>query len=584
MARIAPYSATDFNDIKQDLYTFLKNQDRFKGYDFEGSNLSVLVDLMAYNAYNNMTYYNMSIGEMFLDSAQLRNSAVSHAKELNYLPRSRRSSSATVDVTITSIQDSNTFIVPKNAIFLGRCGNITYEFLTTDAYAASRVSGTNTFKITGVKIYEGRLINEVLPFEQYTLSNSFVDTSSIRVFVNGTEFKYTDTIFGVNPTDNVFYIQPEINEKYSIQFGENNFGYQPTASDDVTVQYRVCTGSEANGVASFTIDSRSLSARNIVVNPQGVSLGGTDVETLESIKKFAPKAFQTQERAVTASDYETLLRRRFPEIESISVYGGDEAVPPQFGRVIISVDVQGRDGASDTELELYKNYIKKKSPIAIEPVFIPAEFMYADLEIEIKYDRNDSLYSVAQIEALVREIATTFSDDTLDDFDVGLVTSALQAQLLTATDSVVSASVTAHPIIEWAPNLNVTVSPAFNFGTELVKPYPYNSKVGLVDFKPAFSSTVLTLQGQDVILQDDGLGNIQALVANANERSIFKNSIGTIDYNRGIISLKDTQVENFEGNAIKLIVNSVDKDIFPPKERIIRIRQQDVTVNVRPTR
>lgn len=583
MARIVPYNEVDFFETKERLLNFLKNQDRFKGYDFEGSNLSVLVDLLAYNSYNQLQYYNMSIGEMFLDSAQLRNSAVSHAKELNYLPRSRRSATALVNLIITAIQGSNSFIIPKGTSFIGRCGNISYEFTTDQTYIAERTNGNN-FYVEGIKIYEGRLITEVLTTENTVISNAAVDTRSIRVFVNGKEFRYATTIFGVQPNDDVFYLQPELNGKYSIQFGEDVFGYEPTAGDELVVQYRITVGKAANGVASFITDAGALGARNINVLAQGMSVGGADIESLENIKKFAPKAFQVQERAVTSKDYEILLRQRFPEIQSISVFGGDEAEPPQYGRVIIAVDVEGRDGVSESEMELYKTYIKDKSPLTIEPVFQPAAFMYAKLNVAVKYDRNDALFSAAQLEALIRERIASFSDDTLDDFDVGLITSALQANLLQATASIDSVSITTNPIIDWSPPLQQRISPTFKFGSSFVKPYPYQPNVGIVDFKPAFESSGFTLQGTPVIMQDDGNGFVQALIANVNDRTVFKTNIGTVDYNRGIIVLKDLTVEEYVGNQIKLTVNTVDQDIFPPKDRIIRVRQEDVTVSIRPTK
>ena len=164
-------SRNDFLNIKSSLINHLKNQDRFKGYDFEGSNMNVLIDLLSYNTYSNMTYYNMSIREMFLDSAQIKNSVISHAKELNYLPRSRRSSGAVVDLVVTATQNSNTFIIPKGYKFVGRCGSVNYTFITTKSYAAARTVGNN-FEAKDVGIFEGRVINEIITPNETTLSNS----------------------------------------------------------------------------------------------------------------------------------------------------------------------------------------------------------------------------------------------------------------------------------------------------------------------------------------------------------------------------------------------------------------------------
>lgn len=580
MARLVPYENVDFLNIKTNLINHLKNQDRFKGYDFEGSNMNVLVDLLAYNAYNNMMYYNMSIGEMFLDSAQIKNSVVSHAKELNYLPRSRRSAVATVDLVVTASQNSNSFIIPKGFKFQGRCGSITYTFITDKSYVATRSTG-NSFTANGVKIYEGRVINEILSYDDTLLSNPYIDTRSITLEVNSEPFQVQNTIFGVGETDRVFYIQPEINDKYSIQFGDNAFGYQPTATDKIIVTYRVSSGEEANGVASFTCNAAGINATSIVVKPRGVSAGGAEPETIQSVRKYAPKALQVQDRAVTAYDYEVLLKTRFPEIESISVYGGDEAEPPQFGRVIIVVDVEGRDGASASELALYKDYISKKSPLTIEPLFKEAQFMYANLEVDVIFDRNDTLVSSAALEAIVRDSITTYSSNNLNKFNARLSLSDFGYDISQSNAAIVSVSVTSHPVIDYKPALGVTESPSFDFRQALVKPYAYNDTNGLTNYKPSVKSTKFTINGTLVELQDDGKGVIQAIVANTNERSIFNRNLGTVDYDKGIISLKNLTVDSFEGNAIQIITNISDIDIVTPKDRIFRLRQSDITVSLR---
>lgn len=581
MARLVPYDNVDFLNIKASLINHLKNQDRFKGYDFEGSNMNVLVDLLSYNAYNNMLYYNMSIGEMFLDSAQVKNSVVSHAKELNYLPRSRRSSGAIVDLVITATQNSNTFIIPKGYKFIGRCGSVNYTFITTKSYAATRTTGNN-FEAKDVGIFEGRVINEVLTPTQSQLSNAYIDSRSIEVTVNGEAYTPQTTIFGVNELDRVFYIQPELNDKYSIQFGDNLFGRQPQTTDKIIATYRVSSGAEANGVASFSCNAEAIGASTIVVKPQGISVGGADTESIQSIRKYAPKALQVQDRAVTASDYEILLKTRFPEIESISVYGGDEADPPQFGRVIVVVDVKGRDGAAESELGLYKDYITPKSPLTIEPIFKQAEFMYGNLDVQVTYDRNDTLFSTAALEGLIRDQISTYSATNLNKFKARLPLSDLGYNITSTNAALISTSITAHPIIDYKPPLGTLENPTFNFAQALVKPYAFNEDNGLTNYKPSVKSTAFTIEGTLVELQDDGNGTIQALVANTNARSIFKRNIGTVDYDKGVIALKGITVDSYEGNAINIIVNIEGSDIVTPKDRIFRLRQSDITVNLRP--
>ena len=581
MAKIAPYDSLDFTQVKTNLLTHLRNQEQFKGYDFEGSNMNVLVDLLAYNTYSNMQYYNMTLGETFLDSAVLKNSIVSHAKELNYLPRSRRSSGALVNLLVTANQVSNSFVIPRGTSFLGRCGNVSYTFITSKPHVAIRTSaGASTFAVNDVAIYEGRVISEILDIKNPVLSNSFIDTRSVRLFVNGTEYRYASGIFGVVENDTVFYLQPELNDKYSIQFGQTLFGYQPTATDRVEVSYRVCSGEQANGVKSFSVND-NLGASSIIVTPTSGSVGGADAESIESVKEFAPKAFQVQDRAVTASDYEVLLKTQFPEIESISVFGGDEATPPQYGRVIVAVDVQGRDGAAATELALYKDYIKTKSPLTIEPVFQEAKFLYTKTDIDVSYDRNDTLVSGAALEVLVRDALTTYSEGTLNKFASTFSSSDLAYQLSLANDAIKSVTVTTNPMIDYKPVLNALESPTFNFQQQVQKPYPYSDANGLSDYKPGVMSTRFTIDDTVVELQDNGQGVVQAIVANDVLRSVYKKNLGTINYATGQIILKDLTVASFEGNAIQIMIRSLNKDFTSPKDRIFRIRQSDTSVTTR---
>ena len=583
MAKITPYTNLDFNQVKENLMAHLSNQDEFVGYDFSGTNMSVLVDIMAYNAYHNMQYYNMTLGETFLDSAVLKNSIISHAKELNYLPRSKRSSGALLNLVITvgASQTSNSLVVPRGSTFLGRCGNISYNFLTTKAHIATRIGTSNQFELNDVAVFEGRNITEVLKHDNTLLSNSSIDTRSIRVFVNGEEFAYKSGIFGVANNDRVFYLQPELNDKYSIQFGQTLFGYQPTTTDEIEVSYRVTSGTQGNGIKSFSFNAGSLGASSVTVTPLGLSVGGADAESVQSVKQFAPKAFQVQNRAVTASDYEVLLKTQFPEIENISVYGGDEANPPQFGRVIVVVDVQGRDGAAETELALYKDYIQTKSPLTIEPIFQQADFIYAKANMNVTYSRNNALLNPAALEALVRDALTTYSEDNLNTFGATLSLSDLSYQLSLSDDSITSVAITTEPMIDYKPNIGSISSPVFNFNQELSKPYPFSETNGLVGYKPCITSTRFTIDQTLVELQDDGTGVVQAIVANDPLRSVYSKNLGTIDYDKGTITLRDFIVASFEGSAIQISVKTAARDFTAPKDRIFRMRQQDTTITTR---
>ena len=592
MANISPVTNLDFFETKAALKTFLSNQTRFADYDFEGSNMNVLLDLLSYNTFYNNYYYNMAISEMFLDSAQERNSMISHAKELNYLPRSRRSAKAIVTFNITASQAGNFFIIPKDTKISGKCGNTTFSFLTEKAYTAVTAQVATlanpvipgvylprTFTVAAVDVFQGRLITETLDITDTVLSNNMIDTRSLYVEVNGVEYVYKTDIFGITATDKVFYLQPEEDEKYSLQFGQDKFGAQPASSDVITAKYRINSAEEANGVTSMT-SSGIAGASNVSVTVTSPSVGGSSAETNESIRTFAPKALQVQERAVTTRDYEILLRSRFPNIEAISVYGGDEVDPPQFGKVIISVDVTGGEGAADFEIASFTDYLKDKTPLTIEPVFVPAKFLFIDTVVDVVFDPNITTKSASQIRSEVKSAITGYSTSSLADFNKTLRQSRLAAALDSVDGSIISSSIFASPIIQVVPILNTIQNPAFSYETSLVKPYAYDATTGLSGFTPAIRTTKLTIEGTVCRLQDDGAGKMMAVTASSTSPSVFKRSIGTINYITGAVKLSNLIVDSFEGNAIKFIANSVAKDVKAPKDRIITIRDEDITVNV----
>ncbi len=581
MTDISPVKNLDFFATKEELKTFLKNQDRYKDYDYEGSNMNVLLDVLSYNTFYNNYYYNMMISEMFLDSASQRNSVLSHAKELNYMPTSRRSSSTKVSLAVTYPNNtSNYFTIPEGTSFIGRCGNKTYTLITDKAYNAVRsLTNANVFEASNIDVYEGRVLTESISVTNSVLSNSNIDTRSLTLTVNGATYTYRADLFGVTPTDKVFYLQPENDGKYSVQFGQNKFGVQPTVTDSIVATYRVSAGPSANGITSLTVGAFGGSS-SISVTLNSLTSGGSLAEDIESIRTFAPKALQVQERAVTKRDYETLLRARFPNIQAISVYGGDEVVPPQFGKVIISVDVTGGEGAADYEIANFRGYLKDKTPLAIEPVFVVAKFLYVNVNVNVAYDANLTNKSIAQIQSEVASGITAFQDTNLNDFNKTFRQSRLSAYLDSLDASIVSTDILAKPMIEYVPELNKTASPSFSFETSLTKPYPFDSVTGFTEFKPAISSSNFIVNSTTVTIKDDGLGNLMLVTAGTDVQSVFKPIVGTVDYTTGAVKLSNLNVSSFDGTAIKFIASSTNKDIRPPKDRIIVVRGEDVTVSV----
>ena len=584
-----PITELDFFQIKEQLKAYLRGQDRFKDYDFEGSNLSVLLDVLAYNTYQNNFYTNMAISEMFLDSAVLEGSVMSHAKELNYLPRSSVSSRAEVNIRITAPNNIGTSIViPANQKFSTTYNGDNFNFYTDRAYIANIVNGsTSLYSIDCVPVYEGSLVSESFYLSSNTLtakiSNKNVDISSIKVTVAGIEFLYASSIFGVENDANVFYIEPTVEGSYAIVFGNNSFGKQPTFNEKITVSYRVASGAEPNGAFKFSTSSAAIpNVTGINVTTFSAASGGAEKETNESIKLFAPKSIQNQERAITAKDYETLLRREFGSsvIKSVSVYGGDEMDPPRYGRVAVSINPYEGTTISEGFKTSVIDFISDKAPLPIQPVFVDPDFLYAKVDVNVYYSKKLTAKSAAEIESLVRQSIQQYSTDYMEDFGSTLMLSRLSSLVDTVDEGVLSNTIEANPIIEYSPPINVQQNPQFKFSSSLIVPYAFNEAEDISNYTPAIRSSTYKYEGTDVFFQDDGKGNIITLSSNLQKLQVLNPVIGTVNYSTGILNLVKFRTSGYTGSAIKIYANTTDKNIVSPKSRVFSIRESDVTVNM----
>jgi len=596
MATPTPIVELDFAAVKQQLKDYLRSQTQFKDYNFEGSNMSVLLDVLAYNTYHNNFYTNMAVNEMFLDSAMLRNSVISHSKELNYLPRSRKSAKAVVRIRIDDPQGSitdQTVVIPTYTEFTSSYQGNSYNFVTNQTYVARKTSPT-VYETGDVEIFEGEMLAS---FERegflvdddgnlrVALSNPEVDTDSIVCFIDAeaTEdqnvFQYRTNIFGVGPTDKVFYIEPYFDNRYNIYFGKNIFGLQPSEFEDVKVRYRICSAAEPNGANSFT--TSFVPDVQITVTTVQVATGGAERESIDSIKFNAPKALQIQDRAITTRDYEILLKQQFPEISAVSAYGGDALDPPQYGKVAISVYLN--DDAqliSQTLANSYVDFLKERTPLTIEPFFVKTEFFYADLVVNVYYTTKETERTADEIDSIVRSTVAAYSSTNLNKFGGTLRLSKLSKEIDAIDTAIQSNSITAKPIIEFSPSINQVYNPRFVFGTELKLPYAYNNTQGFTNYQPAIVSSVFDQNGTCMFFQDDGQGNIQIVTDDRTNPQIINPNAGTVDYNTGVVTLINFETESYPGNAIKIYANTKEDDIRSPQGRVFLLRDQDLRVNV----
>ena len=418
----------DFADIKTNLKTYLQSQTQFNDYDFEGSNMSTLLDVLAYNTHYNAFYTNMLANEMFLDTAQQRDSVVSRAKELGYLTRSARGASANVSITFTGIASNiSEFELPKNTTFTSSINNRTFTFVTPESNIIRNISNTFTKPIT---ITEGTPVNHEFNVSsaspvKYILPNENVDTTSIKVTVKESSSSSANTVYSratnireVNSKSAVYYLQETHDKQYEILFGSGSLGKPVVDGNIVQVEYRVCHGIQTNGANTFSIDSISITpsytSASLTVN--SVARGGVELESIDSIKFNAPRNFKIQNRAVVAKDFERIILNENTNLSSVVAFGGEEATPAVHGKVYIAIKPQRELIPTNTLKEEIKNSINDRTMLGIDPVIINPEYLYVIPTITTYYDKLKTNITTSAISTLIRTGISNYSSTNLEQF------------------------------------------------------------------------------------------------------------------------------------------------------------------------
>ena len=583
----------DFDEMKNTLKTYLRSQDRFQDYDFDGSNMSVLLDILAYNTYHNAFYLNMIGSEMFLDTAVLRDSVVSHAKELNYTPRSFKSASATVDLVFTDTNLSRRSVaIPKGTSFNTRIGSNNFTFTTDQLIVTNEsvVQGSNiVFTASDVEIFEGNYSTETyavssIKDSKFMISNPNVDISSISVTViedvGAVAHTYlrATSLFGLNADSKVYFIQGGPEGKYEIVFGDGVIGRQPKDNSVVLVEYRVSKGELPNGAFVFRNNGAIDEIADVRVITVSAAAAGSVAESIDSIKYNAPRHFTTQERAITTEDYETLLKLNFPEINNVAAYGGEEADPPQYGKVFVAVDLKNVDGLPDVKRDQFYKFLKPRSPVAIDPVFVNTDYTYIMCDCLVRYNVNITNLNVDDIRTRVMSSILDYSNVNLNGFNKIMRYSKLVQSIDSSHPSIVSNELQVNALKYYTPILNSAQTFDLDFGVPVLKLLPDSSNHPLAD-SHSFYSTPFIWQGQRVYVEDDGQGNIRIVGTQGSTHRELQQT-GTIDYETGRVTISNLVVDSFEGKTMKFYIAPRSKDIFSTKNAILNISEADITITV----
>lgn len=591
-------TSLDFDSIKDNMKTYLSTQSVFRDYDYEGSNINVLMSLLAYNTYLNMFYLNMATNESFLDSAQLRDSVVSKAKELNYTPSSMKSSKAVVDVSFNANGISSSFEIPKGTMFTGTNANGVYTFVTDRNVTVS--SSSNTFNVYNLDIYEGSYINETFVVDttnetqRFILSNPSIDVTSLEINVienngaNVTTFSSAQSLYGLDSASTVYFLQSQ-GDKYEVTFGDGVFGRHPLNHATIIATYRISSGSPGNGVETFSIDD-DLGAYNggrasVTITTVTRSSGGAEPESIESIRFRAPRMYQTRGRAIVADDYKTLITSEFPDVKSISVYSG--TVDAYFGSVVISPISYAGTALSTTRKNEIRDYISSKMTVGFSPVMVDPEILKLVPSIDVVYDDTATSLSPADIQSALIKAVSQYNDSQLKDFDITYYESELVTQLKNVDPSILSVVIDSWLTKTSTPTLRVSHSVDVVFGNQIVPGtltstsfvYEDGQVYQFTDYNPSVDTFTKSLTANGMVLENQS-DTLWLKAIDPTKQTYI--DIGTIDYEKGRLSINSLKVINYNGNqGITFSTRTNEENVNASDNNIIEIDTNNTSVSAR---
>ena len=585
----------DFDVIKNDFKSYLKSQDQFRDYDFDGSNMSVLLDILAYNTYKNAFYLNMAISESFLDSSQLEASVLSHAKELNYLPRSSRSSRCKVRVDFQASGDTQPYIIEKGSSFTGIIKNESFVFTIPETLTVSSTNTSfsyETFLFEGIYLKDAYIVDSNIPDQRFIITNKNVDTNSLVVTVYedgsdvGENYTNSSTLLGLNALSKIYFLQASDLGNYEVIFGDNILGKKPKNNSRIILDYRISNGERADGVKELSINFDPTNG-DVLETPEITvlenAIGGMKKESLDSIKYYAPRHFQVQERAITTSDYEIILKTQFPEINTLAVYGGEEVDPPRYGKVFIAIDVSNVDGIPENKRDEYYSFIKARSPLSIDPIIIEPIFTYLSVNSKVRYNINISKSTPDRLKSLVTQSILDYNELYLDDFNSTLRSSKLN-YTIDSTDSSIVSNITEIKIYKKIiPLLGVSQNIDINLNVPLTDDLPELSDNHPLLDRHTISSSSFKYNNTDVTLEDNGSGIIR-IVQTIGDLHKKLRDVGTVNYKTGFIQLTNFNVDSYQGTALKIYAKPKDNDISVSKNTILTIEPSEIVIDIEAVR
>jgi hypothetical protein len=587
-------TSIDFDGIKSDLKTFLSNQTDLGDYNYESSTMQIMLNLLAYNTYKNAFYLNMVGNEMFLDSAQVRNNVVSRAKMLGYTPRSSQGSTATIKLTVTPDDTPNNITIPALTQFVSTIDGIQYVYVNPEA----RVINANSSGAysANLNITEGRPftyrfdVSEASPV-RYVIPNQNVDTRSISVKVQESSSNTSQTTW-INATDftavtgntYAFFINENDDGKYEIKFGDNAVGKGLTNGNIVVADYRICSGTLTQGANTFATPTSIDGYSNINVQTVTAATGGSEQESIASVKFNAPRNYQAQNRAVTTGDYEALIRNNFGDIGAVSVWGGQENNPPTYGKVFLSVKPNTGFFVSQTRKNDIETYLANKNVLSITPEVVDPTYKFIVPTVRVRYNPNITSSTAGAIVSTIGNKLIQYELSDLVSFSKDYVSSELIRQIYPANEAISSIEIDLKMMKNFIP---ITTAPTtYNI--------PFNSSLLNISGGITLSVTPQAHTGRGLTItssaftyesniasyfDDDGFGNVRVYYFDESNIRIYTNkTAGTVDYDTGLVTLNQIIISGYQGAALQIYAVPREGTISSIRNQILAITEASISL------
>jgi hypothetical protein len=592
------FTNLDFDQIKSQIKSYLRANSDFKDFDFDGSNFSVLIDTLAYNTYITAFNSNMVVNESFLDSATLRENVVSLARNIGYVPRSRSAAKAEISFSINTTSNTSTLTLAAGLVCVGATENTTVMFSIPSSITTTVNNGVASFN--NIEVYQGTYLSKQFLVDgsldqRFVLDNSFIDSSTIVVRVQGPnettlgrEYSRSNNILNIDSTSEIYLLQEVQDEKYELLFGDGYFGKKLENGTVITATYIITDGKAGNGSSVFSYSGRVLDSdnnpvvptNNITITTNQSAANGGDIESVDSIKYFAPRIYASQYRAVTARDYEAIIQSIYPNTESVAVVGGEELDPPEFGQVLISIKPKNGDFVSDFDKQNIQSKLKNYALSGINQKIIDLKVLYVEIDSAIYYN-SSQVSNVNGVKSKVVDVLNTFSTSNINKFGGRFKYSKL-GQIIDGSDSSITSNITRVIIRR---NMKCLLNQSAQY--ELCYGNTFKKNAGGFNIK----STGFTLADQTGTLYftdvpnetgDMGVLSVVRESSESNEFTVVVKSAGTIDYKKGEIIVNTLTITSTvaANDIIEIQAFPDSNDVIGLKDLYLSFSVADSTINM----